>query len=79
MGDDSGVCFFLRGGNLFLTQHRRDGFGLITIARMSVGSLKLYQAKADWIDYISMRFQFWSMPENSRVGIPLKGSSVGVC
>ena len=35
--------------------------------------------KADGINYLPMRFQFWSMSENSRDGILLRGSSVRVC
>ena len=43
------------------------------------GNLKLQRTKADGIDYLSMRFQFWSMSKDSRVGILLRGSSVRVC
>ena len=35
--------------------------------------------KVDGIDYLTMRFQFWSMSEDSRVGILSRGSSVRVC
>ena len=37
---------------------------------------KLKQTKADGIDYPLIRFQFWSMFGDSRIGISLKGSSV---
>ena len=40
------------------------------------GNYKLKQAKADGIDYPLIRFQFWSMFGDSRIGISLKGSSV---
>ena len=71
--------FFLRGGNRCLSQHRRNGFSLITITPVGAGNLKLWRTKADGTDYLSMRFQFWSMSENSRVRTILTGSSVRVC
>ena len=47
------------------------------------GNLKLYRAKADGIDYLSMRFQFWSLSKDSRSIIfqswDLRSSSVRVC
>ena len=36
MGDDSIFCFFFRGGNHCLPQHRRDGFSLITITPLGM-------------------------------------------
>ena len=63
---------FFRGGNPCLPQHRRDGFSLIIITPVDMG-------KPYGIDYLLMRFQFWSMSEDSRVGILFRGSSVRVC
>ena len=40
------------------------------------GNCKLKKTKADGIDYPLIRFQFWSMFEDSRIGISLKGSFV---
>ena len=63
---------FLTGGNRCLPQHRRDGFSLIIITPVGMG-------KPYGIDYLLMRFQFWSMSEDSRVRILFRGSSVRVC
>ena len=75
--DGGWLTFFsLSGDNRRLPQHRRDGFSPITITPNGVGKPKLQWTKADEIDYHSMRFQFWSMSEDSRVGILLRDSSV---
>ena len=42
------------------------------------GKVKLYWTKADEIDYLSMRFQFWGRFENSGLGILLRDFSVRV-
>ena len=42
------------------------------------GNCKLKRTKADGIDYRLIRFQLWSMFEDSRIGISLKGSSFWV-
>ena len=70
------LLFFLRGGNRCLPQHERDGF-----STRWYGETLSYneRTKADGIDYLSMRFQFWSISENSRVEILLRSSSVRIC
>ena len=42
------------------------------------GNLKLLRTKTDGTDYLSIRFQFWSMSEDSGIGILLRGPSVQV-
>ena len=55
-------------------------FIVILLNHSSVeGRLPDYLTKADGTDYLSMRFQFWRMAEDSRVRIILTGSSVRVC
>ena len=71
------TCFFifLRGSNCSLPQHRSNGFSLITITPLAMGNLNPQWTKTDGINYLSMKFQFQSMSEDSRVGISLRAFS----
>ena len=74
------TCFFvfLRGSYCCLPQHRRNGFSLITITPLDVGNLNPQRTKTDGFNYLSVKFQFQSISEDSRVGISLRGFSYQV-
>ena len=72
-------CFFLGVViAVFLSIEEMDSV-LSLSHQWACGNLKLWRFKAYGINDLSMRFQFWSMYEASRVAILLRGSSVRVC
>ena len=82
MGDDSVFffVFFFSGVVIAVFLSIEEMGSVLSLSHQwACGNLKLWRFKAYGINDLSMRFQFWSMYEASRVAILLRGSSVRVC